>query len=211
MRSPYLRWDSERMGVILFLRLWPFFEKWWDKFPFRLVPAFVLFIKNIKIGFLLVKKWYFNGRIEKRSSIVKHIVKTSMCLHSLFNVKTVDILLSYMLQLTLRALLNASVVVAFGIAGPQLYIHFRYGKSPTNFNKCNITDKCLFPVSYCLTLVLLNQDRHCLWKQCRSRSDGFWRSHLIRIYTVFHRVCEFIWTNNIVIWLVDNQKWVWQT
>ena len=54
-----------------------------------------------------------------------------------------------------------------------------------------------------LTLVMLNQDRHCLWKQCRSRSDGFWRSHLIRIYTVFHRVCEFIWTNNIELsdWL----------
>ena len=47
-----------------------------------------------------------------------------------------------------------------------------------------------------LNLVLLNQDRHCLWKQRRSRSDGFWRSHLIRIYTVFHKVCEFIWTNN---------------
>ena len=54
-----------------------------------------------------------------------------------------------------------------------------------------------------LTLVLLNQDRHCLRKQCRSRSDGFWRSHLIRIYTVFHSVCEFIWTNNIELsdWL----------
>ena len=54
-----------------------------------------------------------------------------------------------------------------------------------------------------LTLALLNQDRHCLWKQCRSRSDGFWRSHLIRIYTVFHSVCEFIWTNNIELsdWL----------
>ena len=28
-------------------------------------------------------------------------------------------------------------------------------------------------------------------KQYRSRSDGFWRSHLIRIYTVCHSVCEF--------------------
>ena len=44
----------------------------------------------------------------------------------------------------------------------------------------------------CLTLVLLNQDGHCLSKQCRSRSDGFFRSHLIRIYTVVHSVCEFI-------------------
>ena len=32
-----------------------------------------------------------------------------------------------------------------------------------------------------------------LRKQCRSRSDGFWRSHLIRIYTVCHSVCEFEW------------------
>ena len=34
-------------------------------------------------------------------------------------------------------------------------------------------------------------DNPCLCKQCRSRSDGFWRSHLIRIYTVCHSVCEF--------------------
>ena len=54
-----------------------------------------------------------------------------------------------------------------------------------------------------LTLVLLIQDRHCIWKQCRSRSDGFWRSHLIRIYTVFRSVCEFRWTDNIKLsdWL----------
>ena len=48
-----------------------------------------------------------------------------------------------------------------------------------------------------LTLALLNQYRHCLWKQCRSWSDGFFRNHLIRIYTVCHSVCEFIWTNNM--------------
>ena len=30
-----------------------------------------------------------------------------------------------------------------------------------------------------------------LCKQCRSRSDGFFRSYLIRIYTVCHSVCEF--------------------
>ena len=57
--------------------------------------------------------------------------------------------------------------------------------------------QCLFPKILLLTLALLNQDRHCLWKQCSTRSDGFWRSHLIRIYTVFHSVCEFIWSNNI--------------
>ena len=32
----------------------------------------------------------------------------------------------------------------------------------------------------------------CLWKQCRSRSVGFWRSQLIWIYTVCH--CEFVST-----------------
>ena len=55
-----------------------------------------------------------------------------------------------------------------------------------------------------LTPVLLNQDRHCLWKQCRSRSDGFWRNHLIMIYTVFHSTCEFIWTYNTELpdWLM---------
>ena len=34
-------------------------------------------------------------------------------------------------------------------------------------------------------------DNPYLCKQCWSRSDGFWRSHLIRIYTVCHSVCEF--------------------
>ena len=39
---------------------------------------------------------------------------------------------------------------------------------------------------YPLTLVLLNSDISCLYKQCRSRSVGFWRSQLIWIYTVCH-------------------------
>ena len=46
-----------------------------------------------------------------------------------------------------------------------------------------------------LTLVLLNLDIHCLCKQCRSRSVGFWRSQLIWIYTVWHLVCEFVLTS----------------
>ena len=37
-----------------------------------------------------------------------------------------------------------------------------------------------------LTLVLLNPDKFCLCKQCRSRSVGFWRSQLIWICTVCH-------------------------
>ena len=41
-----------------------------------------------------------------------------------------------------------------------------------------------------LTLVLLNPDIPCLGKQCRSRSVGFFRSQLIWICTVCHKVCE---------------------
>ena len=48
-----------------------------------------------------------------------------------------------------------------------------------------------------LTLVLLNLDIPCLCKQCRSRSVGFWRSQLILICTVCHKVCEFIGTIRI--------------
>ena len=43
-----------------------------------------------------------------------------------------------------------------------------------------------------LTLVLLSPDIPYLCKQCRSRSDGFWRSQLIWLCTVCHQVCEFI-------------------
>ena len=45
-----------------------------------------------------------------------------------------------------------------------------------------------------LTLVLLNLDKSCLCKQCRSRSAGFFRSQLIWICTVCHSVSEFIST-----------------
>ena len=44
-------------------------------------------------------------------------------------------------------------------------------------HNCSLTD---------LTLVLLNPDMCCLCKQCRSRSDGFFRSQLIWICTVSH-------------------------
>ena len=40
-----------------------------------------------------------------------------------------------------------------------------------------------------LTLVLLNPDMSCLCRQCRSRSVGFFRSQLIWICTVCHKVC----------------------
>ena len=48
-----------------------------------------------------------------------------------------------------------------------------------------------------LTLVLLNPGISCLYKQCRCRSVGFYRSQLIWICTVCHSVCEFVsitWT-----------------
>ena len=48
-----------------------------------------------------------------------------------------------------------------------------------------------------LTLVLLNPDIPCLCKQCRSRSVGFFRSQLIWICSVCHKVYEFIATNQI--------------
>ena len=66
-----------------------------------------------------------------------------------------------------------------------------------------------------LTLVLLNQDSHWLWKLCRSRSDGFFRSHLIRIY---RGVCCFtiqfvnLYKQTTLSYLIGWQsEWVWQT
>ena len=47
------------------------------------------------------------------------------------------------------------------------------------------------------TLVLLNPDIPCLWKQCRSRSVGFFRSQLIWICSVCHSACDFI----SVVWI----------
>ena len=62
-----------------------------------------------------------------------------------------------------------------------------------------------------LTLVLLSPDIPCLCKQCRSRSVGFWRSHLIWTCTVCHSVFEFISTTWIkVIWVAENWKRTWQ-
>ena len=62
-------------------------------------------------------------------------------------------------------------------------------------------DPILLPV---LILVLLNPDIPCFCKQCRSRSEGFWRSQLIWICTVCH--CLWIYINNLdqVIWLAEN-------
>ena len=48
-----------------------------------------------------------------------------------------------------------------------------------------------------LTLVLWNPDISCLCKKCRSRSVGFWRSQLIWISTVCHKISEFIATIQI--------------
>ena len=45
-----------------------------------------------------------------------------------------------------------------------------------------------------LLIVLLNQDIHCLYKQCRSWSFGFRRSQLIGICIFCHSVVQFIST-----------------
>ena len=43
----------------------------------------------------------------------------------------------------------------------------------------------------------------CLFKQCRSRSVGFWRSQLIWINTVCHSVCEFVSKPESTNWLAE--------
>ena len=89
-------------------------------------------------------------------------------------------------------------------SGIWLYVQTA-SHSWSNRLHCRQSDQNIIFVfgQYKLTLVLLSQGRHCLRKQCGFRSDGFWRSHLIRIYSVFHSVCEFIRTNNIELsdWL----------
>ena len=50
-----------------------------------------------------------------------------------------------------------------------------------------------------LTLVLLYPDIHCLCKQCRSRLNGFWRSHLIWICMVCHSIYGIMST----IWIKE--------
>ena len=51
-----------------------------------------------------------------------------------------------------------------------------------------------------LTLVLLNPDIPYLYKPCRSRSVGFWRSQLIWLSTVCHSECELMPT----IWILES-------
>ena len=61
----------------------------------------------------------------------------------------------------------------------------------------------LASASAMVTLVLLNPNISRLYKRCRSRSVGFFRSQLIWICTVCHEVCEFVSTNWIKLsdWL----------
>ena len=63
------------------------------------------------------------------------------------------------------------------------HVHIRYIVEGMSFVICVIK---------LLTLVRLSPDIPYLFKQCRSRSVGFWRSQLIWICTVCHQVCEFI-------------------
>ena len=55
-----------------------------------------------------------------------------------------------------------------------------------------------------LTLVMLNLDMHCLCKQCRSRSVGFWRSQLIWIFSLPFSMWICINNLNEAIWLAEN-------
>ena len=55
-----------------------------------------------------------------------------------------------------------------------------------SFKTTNPLLKLILPLYWLLTLVLLNPDIPCLYKQCRSRSVGFWRNQLIWICTVCH-------------------------
>ena len=62
-----------------------------------------------------------------------------------------------------------------------------------------------------LTLVLLNPDISWLWKQCRSRSVGFWRSQLRSQLSWFYNGPLSMWlcinNQDQVILLVRNEKW----
>ena len=75
----------------------------------------------------------------------------------------------------------------------------------------HVSSKCWKRLSICsslwwatdiLALVLLIPDMPCLWKQCRSRSVGFWF-----ISALFDIQYENQQPGSI--WLADNEKWVW--
>ena len=82
--------------------------------------------------------------------------------------------------------------------GPIFFAHFRcvnclihiFNLSNMNFIFMDFLDKILNAGKSLtfLTLFLLNPDIPWLCKLCRSRSVGFWRSHLIWICTVCHSV-----------------------
>ena len=46
---------------------------------------------------------------------------------------------------------------------------------------------------FILTLPLMHPDLSIFEKHCRSRPDGFWRRHLIRIHGVFHGHSAYNW------------------
>ena len=63
-----------------------------------------------------------------------------------------------------------------------------------SFSKCSVDFSYINPYP-------AEHDNPYLCKQCRSRSDGFFRSHLIRIYTVCHAVWElneYIISSNLI-------------
>ena len=71
-------------------------------------------------------------------------------------------------------------------------LRFDLGRHLWVWEKFSKSTSFVFLQIITLTLVLLNPDIPCLFKQCRSRSVGFWRSQLIWICTVCHLASEFI-------------------
>ena len=62
---------------------------------------------------------------------------------------------------------------------------------------------------YSLALVLLNPDFFFFKKKhCRSRSAGFWQSHLIRIHTVCHLPSLFLYEKRLWFWIFSISHWV---
>ena len=54
-------------------------------------------------------------------------------------------------------------------------------------------------ISMCrIAIIFLSFGQKGLGKQCRPRSECFWRSSLIRVYTVCHSICTF-WTHYSVV------------
>ena len=61
---------------------------------------------------------------------------------------------------------------------------------------------------FALTLVLRSPDVLCLFKQCRSRSIGFWRNQLLNLHCLPFSIWIYINYLDQGIWMAENYKWV---